>query len=305
MPASSAGQELEVRQMLNLATKHGYACQLLAPLTKELANAIAIRMRPRVGSQVYQMISFSRISYPLAALDLMFPEEHVTEVSGAAKAWSLTSIGAMSATLDPFLNGSDYVCAGSTRAFRTKSQRVIRLVAMLLPDWEVTHYELSGGGSHTQFNGMYALMADHGGVTWPKDNNRKELAFPEAIEKELRQQVLSDLLLLHTRGEPLSPAWLRKLGKPEMALQVEAELAAPRRAKAPRRQQTSRASRVRKPMVTKQPRFTKESFEVEQILAQKKVSSKAKVLYLVRWVGYDPSWEALRISGSRGDPIDT
>ena len=58
-------------------------------------------------------------------------------------------------------------------------------------------------------------------------------------------------------------------------------------------------------MVTKQPRFTKESFEVEQILAQKKVSSKAKVLYLVRWVGYDPSWEALRISGSRGDPIDT
>ena len=77
-----------------------------------------------------------------------------------------------------------------------------------------------------------------------------------------------------------------------MATQVEQELLHPRR----RRQAASgRSGQMPKKKVMKKKqarRFTQETFEIEHILQEKKVSSKARVLYLVQWVGYaEPSWE--------------
>ena len=225
-------------------------------------------------------------------------------------AWALKSVAALSAMLGPFFTASTFVCAGATRAFRTPSQPVIRLVASLLPDMEVSQVRLPLGKTQTYLNGMYALMTEHGDIKWPKDNTRREIQFSEAEEKELRQQVLADMQALLERGEPLSPGWLRQLGHTAQALQVEAELAAPRGRKRKGKARALTAAQLRAPRVKKQkvaarPRFTKDSFEIERIVSEKKVSSKAKVLYLVRWAGYDPSWEALRISGNLGDQIET
>ena len=55
----------------------------------------------------------------------------------------------------------------------------------------------------------------------------------------------------------------------------------------------------------KRRRFSTDTYEVEQIVAERKVSSKAKKHYLVRWAGYNPAWEVERITGAPGDPIET
>ena len=55
--------------MLELATKHGYVCQPIAEMTAELAHEIASRMKPQLGNNVYQMLSFSLPSFSPVALD--------------------------------------------------------------------------------------------------------------------------------------------------------------------------------------------------------------------------------------------
>ena len=48
------------------------------------------------------------------------------------------------------------------------------------------------------------------------------------------------------------------------------------------------------PRARRQPRFTKEVYQIESILEEKKVTTKEKLIYLVRWVGWvDPTWEPL------------
>ena len=53
--------------------------------------------------------------------------------------------------------------------------------------------------------------------------------------------------------------------------------------------------RVRKPALAK--------FDIEMIVKEER-RSKAR-WFLVRWEGYHPSWEAWRINGQRGEPVET
>ena len=53
--------------------------------------------------------------------------------------------------------------------------------------------------------------------------------------------------------------------------------------------------RVRKPALAK--------FDIEMIVKEER-RSKAR-WFLVRWEGYHPSWEAWRINGLRGEPVET
>ena len=107
------------------------------------------------------------------------------------------------------------------------------------------------------------------------------------------EQALSDAQDFAGAGRPLSPGWWRQLGREQRAQEVEHELAHPPRKSAPSRQPRMKRC-IRKDKTPKQPRFTKETYEIEAIVEEKKVASKAKVLYLVRWVGWvDPTWEPL------------
>ena len=53
--------------------------------------------------------------------------------------------------------------------------------------------------------------------------------------------------------------------------------------------------RVRKPALAK--------FDIAMIVKEER-RSKAR-WFLVRWEGYHPSWEAWRINGQRGEPVET
>jgi hypothetical protein len=136
------------------------------------------------------------------------------------------------------------------------------------------------------------LITEHGEIAWPKDSTRREIAFSQQEEDEIREEVLAQVLELANAGVPLSPGWWRQIGQEERAAEVEAELAAPRQAKRAKRAPLApKVKRVKKPKLR---RFTQESYDIESIEADKKVSTKAKVLYLVRWVGWEePTWEPL------------
>ena len=46
-----------------------------------------------------------------------------------------------------------------------------------------------------------------------------------------------------------------------------------------------------------------DGFDIDRIVQEKR-RSKAR-WFLVRWEGYNPSWEAWRINGQRGEPVET
>ena len=47
------------------------------------------------------------------------------------------------------------------------------------------------------------------------------------------------------------------------------------------------------------------TYNVARILAEQRTTGAARCYYLVEWEGYDPSWEAWRISGEPGTPVQT
>ena len=85
---------------------------------------------------------------------------------------------------------------------------------------------------------------------------------------------------MHSLGYPLSPDWLRQLGKEGEAHQRQAQLQALRMAAQGPRQAGTR--------ITRTP--SKAVYEIEMIVDEKKGGR----WFLVRWAGYHPSWEEWR-----------
>ena len=296
----------EEATLARLADKHGQVLRTEENIRLEIGLALADRIQPRRGDQLYQVISHSLTGITRVLLEKIFPASSVTSETAGCKTWTLTCGDLIASTLAPLLTmQSSSVCAGSTKAFRTQSQRVIRVVGTLLPDFEISHYLTGDGLDRVHLGCMYVIATEHGELHWPKDSKRREIAFDQTTEANVRERILSDMMRLSERGEPLAPGFWRQLGQHEKAVAVEAELAAPR----PRVIKNPRVKevRVREPRVkkVKRCRFTKEEYEIDKVLAERKVSSKEKVVFLVRWSGYDPSWEGARISGEVGGPIET
>ena len=266
-------------------------------------------MTSRLGDNVYQMFSYSIPNLPRPVLHELFPAESMTaEETEATATWSLDEVSTLTAAVAPIFGcgraeASGFFCAGSSRAHQTKSEPVMRVLAKLMPPLEIWHVVLNSGLERTYVNGMYALVTESGEMNWPKGKERKEIQVEPHVEASLRKEVLVDVRALADQGRRLSPGWWRQLGDEARALQVEYELANPRAAAAAARALAAAPKKAKK--AKKRARFTKESYEIDAILAEKKVSSKEKIIFLVRWSGYDSAWEPARISGQVGGPLET
>lgn len=217
-------EEKEVAQMMALASQHHFTCFPKEKLLAEIGHAVARRMMKRRGHMVYQMMAFNLPYFPRELLKEILPQRSVVEDSPKRMAWELTSLAEIGSTLGPIMRKSSFVCAGSTRAFRTKSERVIRVVAKLMPPMEIAH-EVSGSGAERCYlNGMYVLATENGELHFPKDNDRRELVIERSLEASLREETLNDVRELGKGGFPLSPGWWRQLGEEERAQEVEKSL---------------------------------------------------------------------------------
>jgi hypothetical protein len=240
------------------------------------------------------MAQFSLPYFPMVLLEEHLPESARSEEAGTTT-WLLDSVAKMMAMTSILSAWCESNCEGLTRAFRAKAQPVIRvvLVATLMPDMGILFTPIDSQVGTVTVNMQYALITESGEAHWPKDKDRREISFDPATVSTVMVQVMDDVLALASAGHPLSPAWWRQLGKEAKAQEVEFALAHPRRTSAPS-QRSAAIKKRRQPRQPRQPRFTKETYEIESIIEEKKVTSKEKWIYKVRWVGWaEPTWEPL------------
>ncbi|KAL1525795.1 hypothetical protein AB1Y20_020635 [Prymnesium parvum] len=285
-------QSPEIREFLAKADALGYSCTPITKLVKSLGTSIALRMTSRRGVNVYQTATYFIDNFPLSAIQKILAWAPHTMVSRGA--WTASTYSCMRQMVGDIIDEVRYDCAGLTRALRTPSEAVIRVVATLLPGMEITWSGQEVDRIHVNF--MFALADETGEIHPPKDAKRREVALGPGLEQELREQVLLDLAQMSERGYPLSPGFLRQLGEEGKAQYVEAML---HNAEVQRQSLVSLPA----PLLGKKRRLPqrKDTFEVDEIVGEEKKTRH----YLVRWKGYHPSWEVWRAAGEVGGPVET
>ena len=205
----------------------------------------------------------------------------------------------MRVMLGTMLTDWDSRCAGLTRLLQTASERVARVVATLKPPCEISWVQLTDGRNRLYVNMEYCLFDCDGEMHPPKDSERREIAMTQEQVQEMRIAVMADVLALSTAGQQLAPGFWRQLGQEEKALEVETMLAQP--------QERRQAARLARQQARQQLQLTlaQPTYTIDCILDQHSSTGRARNWYLVRWEGYDLTWEAWRIHGEVGSPLET
>jgi hypothetical protein len=253
----------------------------------DLASKVAGHMKNRSGLVVYQSAAFSMESFPLELARQAFAMATVSQsTQPGTTTWSVETMAQVQLVFGSIFEDNHDSCAGASKAIQTKSQPVVRLLATIIKGAEISHVQLTRGVQRLYINFQYVLSDGTGELHLPKDNNRIEIAFSDTDLHEIRAQVATDAALLGMKGLQLSAEWWRQVGNEEEALVVEALV----------------MNLSTQPPVQKgKRRPAKDRYNVEEVL---KVNSTGRWA-LVRWEGYHPSWEAWRIHGEVGTPLET
>ena len=232
----------------------------------------------------------------------MLPEEFVIQSTPTLKMWEVKSMAAVARVAGPLIASSKFYSAGATRALKTSSERVIRVVATMIPflrlKWwrDCIYYEF-----------QYVLADGTGEVHPPKDGNRNEIEIEEPLYTEVRQQILQDVNLLFEQGAPLGPEFLRQLGRLDEASVVQADLqnfsSATAANSLPPLNQPALLEDPKKPK--RRRRSTVASYEIAAIVDERAGSRTMEKSYLVEWSGYEASWEVWRAAGNVGEAVQS
>ena len=285
--AIMTAQERKVEAMHRLAQELGYFCAPATTFMIDLASKVAGHMKNRSGLVVYQSAAFSMESFPLELARQAFAMATVSQsTQPGTTTWSVETMAQVQLVFGSIFEDNHDSCAGASKAIQTKSQPVVRLLATIIKGAEISHVQLARGVQRLYINFQYVLSDGTGELHLPKDNNRIEIAFSDTDLHEIRAQVATDAALLGMKGLQLSAEWWRQVGNEEEALVVEALV----------------MNLSTQPPVQKgKRRPAKDRYNVEEVL---KVNSTGRWA-LVRWEGYHPSWEAWRIHGEVGTPLET
>jgi hypothetical protein len=231
-PQMSQEEDQERAQLMEMAAKYGFSLMPSTVMLQSLGNGIKSRMQQRLGDKVYQMATFSLPYFPKALLETYLPETARSE-EGGVSTWLMDTMHKLAAMVPIMEAACDSSCKGLARFFKPKSAPVIRVIALLIPDLEISYTPIDSSVGTVAVNMAYALITESGESHWPKDNQKREIAYDQATVDEVMEQALGDVLAIANAGHPLSPAWWRQLGQEDKAQKVEAALARPRRASAP------------------------------------------------------------------------
>ena len=284
-------QQQKETEMFKLAAQLGYACQRIDFVQRDFAQQLHSRMNNREGKAVYQAIQFA-MQCPRAAAEKMFPPSLISNGPLSSSAteitWSASTMMEANQLIGDKLSLISSMASGLSRGLMRPSESIIRVVSTLMCPIETTYTLLPHGAERLYLNSTYVLFDDAGELHPPKDADRREIALDAELTAQLRQQVLQDVLQLSLEEtQPLSAGWWRQLGREDLAQEVEA-------GRRMRRGQRRRAGSL-----------PPNQYQIDRILREVPTTGAARSWFLVRWSGYDASWEPWRISGQAGDPIDT
>lgn len=286
-------QELD---LIEQATALGWVAQPREEFLIELGQQIACRLRPRTGSNVYQMAAFNLPSFPRRLAEDFFSGGPVTTDTQSCITWRWEEEHwhHMHSFLSNLMEFQGEACAGQSKGLKTDSEFVCRVLATIIPPLEVSWVAMARGVTRLYINMMMYALVDHNGELHPpKDANRIEIALTPTLQALIRQQVLSDAGAMADQLHPMAPGFLRQMGRLQQAMIAQARLA---------QQEAS----VPPPQKGGKRRSKEPLYEVSQVLDER--GTGANHSYLVRWAGYHPSWEAWRLAdwqGQPGDPVET
>jgi len=208
-----------------------------------------------------------------------------------------------------------------TRALKTPQEKKIRVLSTIMSPLEISW------AKETLFlNFSFVLSDEAGELHPPKDNDRKEIAIEPAEVTAIRAQILADTKLMADWGYPLAAGFHRQLGMTTEEIKAKSSKRKanrkPPRPKAERPQKAARskaaapAQRLSTPPSSppssdseEQSSSSDESVEdeneIDTIVEARPTAGRARCWYLVQWKGYHPSWEAWRIMGEPGSPVQS
>jgi hypothetical protein len=285
-------QELE---LFELASELGYVVQKRQSMVMDLGQLIASRLRPRTMSNVYQMPAFNMPSFPRRLAEELFAGGPVTTDTQSCITWRWEEGDwhIMHAVLSNLMATQGNACSGLSKGLQSESQFVSRVIATIITPLEISWVSMARGVDRLYINLAYALMDENGELHPPKDAKRIEIGLTQTLQTLIRQQVLSDASAMADQGMAMAPGFLRAMGREQQAMIAQARL-------------QQQQSTVPPPQQGKRRAIKEPQYDVAEILDEK--GTGANHSYLVRWVGYHPSWEAWRMSdweGQPGDPVDT
>ena len=297
-------KELQIEALRKELLELGLVSSRVEKLGKCLGTALARRLAQRRGGLISQTVAFSLDNFPVEAADQLLPPSMVTRDDARAKTWTATTQAEVTEMMNGLLSQqSEFCCAGASRALRTTSEKVVRVLATPMPEAEISWVDVKGVDK-LYINFQYVLWDEDGELHPPKEEKREVLLAPDLLTA-LRQQVMSDLLEFYQRGAPLAPGFLRNMGHMEEADAVQAMLLNRPQPQAEPQEQLQQDEADTSKVLAVQSNSRATHFEVERIIGWKESTGRAKSYYLVQWAGYHETWEPWRISGEVGDPIET
>ena len=286
-----------------------------------LTKSIVTRLCNRKGAAVYQAAAYNIQLFSRSVAEDLFNPALLQASSTGTLTWEATTQVEVKTLLGPLLE-KQKDCAGATRALRTPSEKCIRVLSTIIgaPTAPLT---ISWADETLFLNFFYVLSDEAGELHYPKDNERREMLFQPEETAAIRAQILEDIKLMAGWGFSLSEGLFKLTGLSEEAAAAAAAqaLLKPKRSKPkplmPKlpKQKVSKKARVANSSsddwsdssTNRSEEEGAEEAEIEEILEERPSSGRARCWYLVRWdhKGYTPSWEAWRIEGEPGSPVQT
>ena len=122
-------KDARISKFMEEAIQLGLVCTPLKELKLEVSRLISSRMVKRDAEKfIWQTATPAMRLFPAAAT-VIFPSTLLTKDDPQFKTWTATTKAEVLLLLGPLLAESPSCCAGLTKAFKTASERVIRVVA--------------------------------------------------------------------------------------------------------------------------------------------------------------------------------
>ena len=193
-------------------------------LLTDLAQQISSRMTARRGTSLYQNVAFDLPNFPPSLAREIFPPERLITESETTLTWRWEEgdFASMETTITHLFNCmSANTSAGMSHALKTESEKFVRSIATMMPPLEISWVHLRRGVDRLYVNYFYVLWDQWGALHPPKDNQRREMTISDELTGNLRTRAWLDANDLSMMGCPLSPSWLRMLGRDSHATRLE------------------------------------------------------------------------------------
>ena len=133
---------MKLATLEEMAAEMGVVVYPVKRLKVALSRAMWSRMRNRRASYISQSVAFKMENFPMSAAEAILPPSRmISGTPSGTTTWRLKSLASLVSFMRKMGSGVGGKVAGVSRALKTKTESVSRVVSTILPGLEITHYE--------------------------------------------------------------------------------------------------------------------------------------------------------------------